>query len=71
MFFYKTDICETFKKKCQRLETSNKLKKIEQEQKVGDEQISRLQSYYKKASEELHHQYEKDRARTVGTKGKA
>ena len=43
--------------------------KIEPEKKVGDEQISRLQSYYKKASDELHHQYEKDRVRTT-QKGK-
>ncbi len=43
--------------------------KIESEKKVGDEQISRLQSYYKRASNELHKQYEKDRVRTT-QKGK-
>jgi hypothetical protein len=45
--------------------------KIETEKKTGDEQIARLQGYYKKASDELHHQYEKDRAKAALERGKA
>ena len=45
--------------------------KIEQEKKVGDEQIARLQGYYKKASDEMHTQFEKERARNVAAKGRA
>ena len=45
--------------------------KIEQEKKVGDEQIGRLQGYYKKASDELHHQFEKERAKAINEKGRA
>ena len=44
--------------------------KIDQEKKVGDEQIARLQNYYKKASEELHHQFEKERAKIATEKGR-
>ncbi len=34
--------------------------RIEQEKRTGEEQIRNLQAYYKKASDELHHQYEKE-----------
>ncbi len=45
--------------------------KIELEKKVGDDQIAKLQNYYKGASEKLHHQFEKDRERVESQKGKA
>ena len=45
--------------------------KIDQEKKVGDEQISRLQAYYKRASDELHKNFEKEREKTVTPKGRA
>jgi hypothetical protein len=45
--------------------------KIDQQKQVGDEQIARLQGYYKKASEELHLQFEKERSRHASEKGKA
>jgi hypothetical protein len=37
--------------------------KIESEKKVGDEQLSRMQDYYKKSAEELHRQYTKEQVR--------
>ena len=44
--------------------------KIDQQKAVGDEQIAKLQNYYKKASEELHHNFEKERMRVASQKGK-
>jgi hypothetical protein len=45
--------------------------KIEQEKKIGDDQISRLQAYYKRASDELHKNFEKEREKTMTPKGRA
>ncbi len=37
--------------------------RIDQEKRTGDEQINRLQEYYKKASEDLHKQYNREKSK--------
>lgn len=45
--------------------------KIEHEKKIGDEQLSRMQEYYKKASEEQYRQFTREQAREAQKGNKA